>query len=203
MAAILPTAVDCIETFLYFLTPKPFFMKQIFVLFLLAAFAACNNETKTTEPAAAEGGAPAAEVKLPFTLAAPYNNWSIGSNENVAIAMNGLKAFVDKDFDGLTSLTGDSIQLDFDLYQAKLSRDSAKAFFTNARGMYNDLKITMYDYVSVISADKKAEWVTLWYKQSWKDAKGVADSMNVVNDIRLENGKMLELNEKTSHFKKK
>ena len=51
--------------------------------------------------------------------------------------------------------------------------------------------------------NKKTEWVTLWYKQSWKDAKGVADSMNVVNDIRMENGKMVQLDEKVSHYQKK
>jgi hypothetical protein len=181
-------------------------MKQIFAFFcLLFALAACNNaEPKTAETTTPSSeAAAAAEVTLPYTLSAPYRNWSIGSNENVAAAMAGLKAFVDKDFTALAAATGDSIQLDFDYYQAKLSRDSAMKFFTDARKMYNDLAITMHDYVSVVSADKKMEWVTLWYTQSWKDAKGVADSMNVVNDIRMENGKMVQLDEKVSHFQKK
>ncbi|MBX9784160.1 MAG: hypothetical protein K2X48_12795 [Chitinophagaceae bacterium] len=181
-------------------------MKQIFVLLCFAfAVISCNNENKESKAAApaTTDGAATTDVKLPFELAGPYRNWQIGSTENVAAAMAGLKAFVDNDFTALAAVTGDSLDLDFDLFQAKLSRDSAMKFFTNARGMYNDLKITMYDYVSVISADKKAEWVTIWYKQSWKDAKGVADSMNVVNDIRLEKGKMVELDEKTSHFMKK
>lgn len=180
-------------------------MKQIFLLLCLGfTVVACNNEnkeSKASEPAKTDGAA--SDVKLPFELAGPYRNWQIGSTENVAAAMAGLKAFVDKDFAAFAAVTGDSLVLDFDNLQTKLSRDSAMKFFTNARGMYNDLKITMYDYVSVISADKKAEWVTLWYKQSWKDAKGVADSLNVQNDIRLENGKMVELDEKTSHFQKK
>lgn len=54
----------------------------------------------------------------------------------------------------LASLTGDSIHLDFDLYQAMLSRDSAKALFTNARSMYGDVTIITDDNVSVISAEK-------------------------------------------------
>ena len=146
-------------------------MKQIFAFLCLAvALAACNNaDTKTAEPATSEAAA-AAEVTLPYTLSAPYKEWSIGSKENVAAAMNSLKAFVDKDDKALAASIGDSIMLDFDNYQAKLSRDSAMKFFTDARNMYNDLVITMYDYVSVISADKKSDWVTLWYKQSWKDA---------------------------------
>ncbi|WP_144885054.1 hypothetical protein [Lacibacter cauensis] len=179
-------------------------MKQIFsfccLLFLLAA---CNNDANKTAEATADAAAPAAEVKLPYTLSSPYKNWSIGSNENVAAAMGGLKAFVDKDFTALAATLGDSITLDFDMLQTKLSRDSAIKFFTGARAAYQDITITMHDYVSVISADKKSEWVTLWYKQVGKNANGVVDSMNVVNDIRLENGKMVELDEKVSHFQKK
>lgn len=179
-------------------------MKQILVFFCLAVvLTACNNaDSKPAETATTEAPA-AAEVKLPYTLSAPYKNWSIGSNENVATAMSGLKAFVDKDFTALAAMTGDSIALDFDHYQAKLSRDSAMKFFTDARNMYKELTITMHDYVSVISADKKMEWVTLWYKQNWVDTKGVADSANIINDIRMENGKMVQLDEKMSHFQKK
>jgi hypothetical protein len=93
--------------------------------------------------------------------------------------------------------------MSFDYFHTKLSRDSAVKFFMNERAKYSELSVTMYDYESVISADKKSEWVTMWYKQNWKDAKGVADSMNVVDDVRIMNGKMVELDEKVSHFMKK
>ncbi|MBS4064775.1 MAG: hypothetical protein KGZ74_09460 [Chitinophagaceae bacterium] len=179
-------------------------MKQTLVLLsVVFVLASCNNNTATSSEPAATTTAPAADVPLPFALAEPYKNWAIGSNENVAVAMKGLKAFIDNDFTALASIIGDSISLDFDQYQAKLSRDSAIKFFTGIRPTFNDITITMYDYVSVVSADKKSEWVTMWYKQNWKDSKGVADSMNYVNDIRLENGKMVELNEKGSRFMKK
>ena len=180
-------------------------MKQIFAFLCLAfAVASCNNsQDKPAETTTTDAPAPAAEVTLPYSLSSPYHNWSIGSNENVAAAMNGLKAFVDNDFATLAAVTGDSLELNFDLLQTKLSRDSAMKFFADARKMYNDLKVVMHDYVSVVSSDKKTEWVTLWYTQSWKDAKGVADSVQVVNDIRLEKGKMVELDEKSSRFQKK
>ncbi|HEX4957033.1 MAG TPA: hypothetical protein VFV46_02545 [Lacibacter sp.] len=180
-------------------------MKRYIVLFsLVLIMASCNNADNKSSTSATTDAAPAtAEVQLPFTLAEPYKNWSIGSTENVAAAMKGLKAFIDNDFAALAAVIGDSLTLDFDQFQAKMSRDSAVKFFTGMRPMFNDIKITMYDYVSVISADKKAEWVTLWYKQVWTDPKGVVDSMNYVNDIRLENGKMVELNEKGSRFMKK
>ena len=75
--------------------------------------------------------------------------------------------------------------------------------FTNIRNDYHDLVITMDDYVSVISADKKTEWVTLWYKQAWKDAKGKADSLNITDDCKIVNGKMAVLDEKIQHFQAK
>lgn len=180
-------------------------MKQLTaILCLVFALVACNNtQEKTTETSTTDAAPAAAEVTLPYSLAMPYNNWSIGSNENVAAAMNGLKAFVDNDFTALAATMGDSIVLDFDQFQAKLSKDSAMKFFTTARASYKDITIAMDDYVSVISADKKHEWVTLWYKQSWTDPKGGKDSMNVINDIKLSNGKMVALHEKSSRFQKK
>lgn len=171
------------------------------VALLLASCTEANSD-ETKPDAAKEGTAPAA-VKLPFELARPYQEWQMGSKENVAAAMTGLKTFIDKDFTGLAAVTGDSVELTFDYFHTKLNRDSAVKFFMNERAKYSDINITMYDYESVISADKKSEWVTLWYKQVWKDAKGVADSMNVVDDIRIKDGKMVELDEKVSHFPKK
>ncbi|MFY7840252.1 MAG: hypothetical protein ACOVP7_08240 [Lacibacter sp.] len=179
-------------------------MKQILAFLCMAlAITSCNNSQEKTAETTTTDAPAAAEVTLPYTLSSPYHNWAIGSTENVAAAMAGLKAFVDKDSAALAASIGDSLELNFDLLQTKLSRDSAMKFFADARKMYNDLKVVMHDYVSVISADKKTEWVTIWYTQSWKDAKGVADSVQVVNDIRMSNGKMVELDEKSSRFQKK
>lgn len=176
-------------------------MKQLIVIGCLAiAFASCNNADKTKTGTDAAEVKSSADVKLPFQLARPYRNWQTGSNENVVAAMGALKAFVDKDYTALGALTGDSVQISLDYYAGKLSRDSAVNLFTGARGMYNDLVVTMYDYESVISADKTDEYVTIWYKQSWKNDKGVGDSINVVNDFKMKGGKMIELDEKIQHF---
>ena len=179
-------------------------MKQFIAIICLAStLAACNNGATTTSGAdstATSTVKPAAEPALPFKLASPYRNWQTGSNENVVAAMGALKAFVDKDFNALAALTGDTLDVRFDYYHATLSRDSATKMFTTQRSTYNDLTITMYDYESVISADKKDEYVTLWYKQAWKNEKGVADSVSVVDDCKMKNGKMIELDEKVQHY---
>lgn len=172
---------------------------------LALMLASCDNAKKDDKDSGLTKteGVPIAEVKLPIPLEKPYRNWQIGSTENVVAAMNSLKSFIDKDFTAMEGTIGDSVYFDFDNYQAKLSHDSAMNMFKSMRPQYNDLKVTMYDYVSVISGDKSEEWVTFWYKQWWKNDKGVADSMNVVNDIKLKNGKMIELDEKVSRFQAK
>jgi hypothetical protein len=58
----------------------------------------------------------------------------------------------------------------------------------------------MNDWESVISADKKDEWVTLWYKQIQTDKKGKTDSLGVVDDAKIVNGKIVLLDEKIQHY---
>jgi hypothetical protein len=184
-------------------------MKQTIVMIcLVIALASCNNAATTSSAkdsaAATVTSANATpDVALPFKLDQPYKNWQMGSTENVVASMKALKAFVDKDFTTLASLIGDTLDFTTDYLHEKMSRDSATKFFTNGRPMYNDLTINMNDYESVISADKKDEWVTIWYKQSWKDDKGILDSVSVINDIKMKDGKMIVLNEAVNHFPKK
>jgi hypothetical protein len=176
-------------------------MKQFFVLSCLVfVMAACNNAAENKTTADGSETKDASEVTLPFPLQQPYRNWQIGGTENVVAAMNSLKAFVDNDAKALAATLGDSIDIQLDYYHEKLSRDSAVNMFMAQRAMYNNLTITMYDYESVVSADKKDEWVTIWYKQAWTDNKGKADSMNVIDDCKMQNGKMVQLDEKIQHF---
>lgn len=83
------------------------------------------------------------EVQLPIPLEKPYRGWQIGSTENVVAAMNALKAYIDSDFTAFAALTGDSIELSFDNFQAKLSRDSAMKFFAADRPKYKDLAVRL------------------------------------------------------------
>lgn len=175
-------------------------MKQWMVIAGLAlTVAACNNEEKKTTDATDTKAV--AAVQLPFTLEKPYRGWQMAANDdNTIAAMNCLKHFVDKDYSAMTALFGDSVEIRLDGFAGKMSGDSAGKFLAAQRPMYNDLTVTMYDYESVISADKKDEYVTLWYKQAWKDANGKADSVNIVDDCKMKNGKLIELDEKQQRF---
>ena len=178
-------------------------MKQILMAACVAfTFAGCNNDSKKEETSTAETSAAttnsAMETKapLPYPLTKPYKEWEIGSHQNVVNAMSALKAFADKDFAALEATIGDSMEVTFDNVNEKMTKDSAMKMFTKMRRDYGDIKVIMYDYVPVISADKNDEWVTMWYKQVWQDNKGKWDSANVVDDIKMKNGKMIQLDEK-------
>lgn len=141
-------------------------------------------------------------VNLPYTIPQQYD-WQWGSQENTRIAMQALKDFETGNTDASAAVFGDSAELRFDGMEGKFPRDTVKTLFQQSRAAYKILQIEMHDYESVKSKDGKEEWVSLWYKQRWQDTKGQWDSLSVMDDIRLMNGKIVVLDEKTRHYGKK
>ena len=178
-------------------------MKQTLLIACLAFALASCNETKDApkEEPKKEDAAKASDVALPYKLDKPYKGWQMmENNDNTVAVMTALKSFQDADFTGLASKLGDSVEIRVDGFAGKMSRDSALNFFKEARGAYKNLDIDMYDYESVISADKSEEYVTMWYKQVWTFDNGKKDSISVVNDCKMKGGKMIMLDEKIQHF---
>jgi hypothetical protein len=138
----------------------------------------------------------ATPVNYAYTIEHP-DNWEVGSTANTAVALNALKAWEDGKLDESLKYFGDSVRLQFDGLNKKLSNDTVKVILTNARNNYKTVKVKMYDWESVISKDKSEEWVTVWYTQSWETNKGVKDSVDVINDLQLKNGKIVRLSEYT------
>jgi hypothetical protein len=163
----------------------------------LLAFMGCNQSTTTSESADTlkSADAPVDEaVTYAYTIEKP-DQWEIGSKKNTETALNALKAFETGDIAGGMKYWGDSVRLEFDNYEAKLSNDSLKSTFTNWRGDYK-LNITMQDFESVISKDKDKEYVSLWYKEYATDSKGVVDSIECMDDLLFKDGKIILINEK-------
>ena len=177
-------------------------MKKFLVMAGLASLlASCgNNATKEESAAPAEKKEAAAKIEYPYTLDEPYANWQPGDQQHVVTVMKALKGFETGDIAACVAGFADSVDLRFDQYRAKLSNDSLKTFFANERGKYSDVKIKMGDWESVISEDKKQEYVTLWYMQSWTDKSGKTDSVSVINDCKIVNGKIAMLDEKMQRF---
>lgn len=168
-------------------------MKKLIFLFLSFAFIACNNsntETKTV----AKDSANMAVTNYAYKIDHP-DNWEIGSSSNTAIALNALKAWELGKVDESTKYFADSVKVQFDAFDKKMSNDSLKAILKNSRDNYKSITINMKDWESVISKDKSEEWVTLWYTQNWETNKGAKDSASVINDVRIQNGKIIWLSE--------
>lgn len=168
-------------------------------LFLVTAgmfFTSCENKNGTKTEASSDttvNTATAPKMDYPYTIEHP-DNWEVGSTNNTMVALNALKAWEEGKMDESVKYFADSVTIRFDGLDKKMSNDSLKAFFT--RIWNNSFKIKMQDFESVISKDKSAEWVTLWYRESW-EAKGVKDSSDVINNMRLKDRKIILLDNYT------
>lgn len=170
---------------------------MIFYMGILLLAVACKNK-QTTETPAAE--TTVTEADYPYTLKEPYKNWQAGDQKNAILVMKMLKAWETRNVAECASYFADTTEMHFDMYHAVMSHDSITPFLESSLAGYETVKINMQDWESVISADKKDEWVTVWYKQSWVDKKGVADSINIIDDAKIVNGKITVFDEYIQHF---
>lgn len=171
---------------------NPFTMRKFVAITLMAALIfGCKNAEEKKEVAS--------NVTYPYSLEKP-DNWDIGSKENTLLVMNALKAFEDNKVEDCLSYFADTVRWRADYMDQTLSKDSLRVAMTNLRNSIQAVQVKMGDFESVISKDKKDEWVTLWYTEIVTDKTGKTDSLAMVNDIKVANGKIVELNESIRHF---
>ena len=181
-------------------------MKQLLTCAVLALMAvSCNDTAKSADENLATDTSSTAEVaavelKYPYSLREPYEDWQIGDMNHVVTVLNGLKAYETGDIPACMASFGDSIDVRFDGFHQKFSKDSLQKFFTKSRGELSAHFIEMQDWESVISKDKSKEYVTIWYKEIMTDKKGKKDSLSVVDDARIVNGKIVMLDQKIQRF---
>ena len=168
----------------------------LYAAILLLAVACKTKETTNTDAATTSSGT----ADFPYTLEKGWNNWQTGDPQNAVILLKMIKAWETKNVEECVTYFADSVVMSVDYYHAKLSNDSIASFLNGTYTQYKDLKVEMQDWESVISEDKKSEWATVWYKQSWTDAKGVADSIQLINEAKIENGKITVFDEYSMHY---
>jgi hypothetical protein len=170
-------------------------MKQLLFFFVVGIACSCNNagmKDAVKDTAASS----TTTTTYPYTIEHP-DNWVEGSTANTMTALKALKAWEIGKVDESVKYFADSVHVQFDAFDKKLSNDSLKAMFTASRGEYKSMDIKMFDWESVVSKDKKEEWVTLWYTEHWETNKGVKDSAALINDLQLKDGKIVRLDEYT------
>jgi hypothetical protein len=173
-------------------------MRKTITLCLLVYIAiSCNSSVKkdTTK----EDSVGAHKPGYAYTINKP-DNWETGNPQNTALVLTSLKAFENNKLDECVIYFADTVSWKSDYIESKLSRQGLKDLFILSWKDVASMKINMQDFESVISKDKKDEYVTLWYMQTVTDKKGKTDSIFISNDVKLENGKITELNETIRHF---
>lgn len=175
-------------------------MKQLLMLFLGGVlFTSCNNQGSSANEAAEDSTSAttttqqAQKMDYPYTIDHP-DNWDVGSQQNTMNVLKSLKAWEDNKMDEAAKYFADSVHVRFDGIDKKISNDSLKAFITpDATAKSWSLK--MQDWESVISKDKKDEYVTVWYREFHENKEGKKDSVDVINDIKMKEGKIIGLDQ--------
>lgn len=172
-------------------------MKKISFVVLAAILFSCNDKSTegTISSTDSSGTTPARVSAVSYAYDIPKpDNWEIGSNENAAVALSALKAWEEGKYAEAGQYFADSITLNFDKMSTTVSNDSLVNIFASEAKISGPLKVRMSDWVSVVSKDKSDEWVTLWYTLT-NQVNGKVDSVQLENDIKIKNGKIVRLDE--------
>ncbi|MGI8584109.1 MAG: hypothetical protein ACR2KX_18070 [Chitinophagaceae bacterium] len=175
--------------------------KVIFLLMVIFAAASCKDDAKKTDSKDSTTVIKDS-MNYPYTIKDP-DTWETGDRQHTLNVLTSLKAYENGNIDECVKYFGDSVRVRFDGLDEKVSNDSLKSMFKNSRAMNKSMKIDMGDWESVKSKVKNEEYVSLWYKEISEDNNGKKDSVSVMDDLKIEKGKIVELDQKTRKFPKK
>jgi hypothetical protein len=171
--------------------------KSLIFLLSCAAFFGCNSGTK--EEAKTDNTAKKDSLVYPFT--AKYSlNWQPGDEKNAVIALNAFKKYLDGDVKGCFESFGDSVEFIADKFHFKGKKDSLMAMMIPMRGSFATMSDQPDAWITTYYPDQKDTWVTVWSTQKWTDKKGMADSVYIVDDILMKDGKIAQIDEKQRMF---
>ncbi|HUS01015.1 MAG TPA: hypothetical protein VMY77_04775, partial [Chitinophagaceae bacterium] len=165
--------------------------KVIFFLLVIFSLVSCSDSSTTkTDSTDSTAVATAATdySSYPYTVKNP-DTWETGDRQHTLNVLKSLKAYETGNVDEAVSYFGDSVRVRFDELDAKVSNDSLKSMFKKQRAMSKSITVDMHDWESVRSKVKNEEYVSLWYTQHWEDNNGKKDSISVMDDLKIENGK--------------
>jgi len=180
-------------------------MKHALMAFIAAGLIlSCNDgnkEAADTKVAAANDSA-ATKMEYAYTIEHP-DQWVTGSRENTKMVLQALKDWENGNIDASMTAFADSVHLSFDGLDKKFAKDSVRSMFIRDRSQYKTVSVNMHDFESVKSKDVDKQYVSLWYVQKWEDQKGMMDSLSMMDDLEIKNGKIISIDQKSRRFPKK
>lgn len=180
-------------------------MKQLIILATAILFiTGCNNNDKKNEGAGADNAKAASATMetfdYPYNLSKPYQGWQPGDQKHAVAVLKMIKAWESKKLAECLGYFGDTVDMRVDMFQKVMPHDSLLSVLESSWADMASVTVKMDDWESVISPDKKDEWVTLWYKQIMTNKKGMVDSLSIVNDAKIVNGKITVFDEHIRHY---
>jgi hypothetical protein len=176
--------------------------KILFLLITATVLFACNNPDTDNDTATRDTAGNNQQANLPYTVERTPD-WERGDNNNVAIAMNTLRAFETNDLNALQQYLADSVEFYGDNISFRGTKDSLIKFFTGFRNSIDTMHVKMHDYESVKSKNRGEEWVGLWYTETVTPKNGKTDSAMVMDDVKIVNGKVALIDTKMRRLTKR
>ena len=176
----------------------------IMIFFAAGVLLSCNDGTKEAADTKVAGTSDTANVKMDYAYTVEHpDEWVPGNRENTKMVLQSLKDFENGNMEACMKSFADSVHLQFDELDQKLSRDSVQKMFAADRKNLKFMKIDMHDFETVKSTATGKQYVSLWYVQKWEDLKGAMDSVSVMDDLEIKDGKIISIDEKRRRFPKK
>ena len=168
------------------------------MIFLSIVFLSCNNESK---PAEAKTDSTAKKETYDYPFTAKYSlNWQPGDEKNAVMVLNSFKKYIDGDVKGSFDYFADSIEFIADKFHFLGKKDSLMAIMMPMRADAATMSLQPDTWLTAYYPDKGDTWVTIWSTQKWTDKKGKTDSLYLVDDVLIKNGKIAQIDEKQRMF---
>jgi hypothetical protein len=161
----------------------------------------CNSNEPKQEEAKTDSVAKKEVLNYPYT--ATYSlNWQPGDEKNAVVVLNSIKKYMDGDIKGSFSDFGDSITFLADAFHFSGTKDSLEKLMTPMRAQVSLMTFQPDTWLTAYYPDKQDTWVTVWGVQKWTLKNGTTDSFYIAEDVRLKDGKILEIDEKMRSYQK-
>ncbi len=103
------------------------------------------------------------------------------------MVLKSFKAYETGNVDEAVEYFADTLHFIADNFDEKISKDSLRSILKSSHDQFKSIKIKMEDWESVISKDKKTQFVSLWYKQTTEDKNGKVDAIFMMDDVEIKN----------------
>ncbi len=123
-------------------------------------------------------------------------NWQPGDEKYAVLVLNSFKKYTDGDVKGAFAYFADSVEFIADKFHFIGKKDSLEAMMTPMRANAASMSLKPDTWITAYYPDKNDTWVTIWSTQTWTDKKGKMDSVYLVDDVLVKDGKIAQVDEK-------